>query len=104
MMNRLLAYAAVAALAVFNGVLSPKAFTVFALQGIWYPGFLPAPLMLMFVLSGVITTLLHVLVTAVPVGLFEQFYPAYRRSTASALIWLCLMLIPTAMTLQHLIW
>ena len=55
-MIRVLIYMAIAALALFNGVYSPKALTVFALQGIWYPTFLPLNLKVMLVLSGVIST------------------------------------------------
>jgi hypothetical protein len=102
-MIRIIAYIAVAALAVFNGISSPKTFMVFALQGIWYPGFLPAPLLWMIVLSATLMTLLHVVVTGVPVALFERFWPARRNSLPSALLWLAVMLLPTAYTLQHML-
>jgi hypothetical protein len=103
MIWRVLVYCAVAALAVFNGIFSPKSFVIFALQGIWYPGFLPAPLMWMFVLSGTLMALLHLMVTGVAVGLFESIRPEWRNSLASALLWLLVMLLPTAYTLQHML-
>ena len=46
--------ALIAALAIANGILSPKLLMVFALQGIWYPSWLPVPLPFMFVLSALI--------------------------------------------------
>ncbi len=101
-MTRWLAYIAVAALSVFNGIFSPKAFMLFALQGIWYPGFLPAPLMWMIILSATVMTMLHAIITGVPVALFERLLPAQRNSMASAFLWLVVMLIPTAYTLQHM--
>jgi hypothetical protein len=103
MMWRGLMYCVVAALAIFNGIFSPKSFVIFALQGVWYPSLLPAPLMWMFVLSGTIMALLHLMVTGVAVGLFERIRPEWRNSTASALLWLMVMLVPTAYTLQHML-
>lgn len=98
-MTRIACYLVVAALAAFNGVFSPKAFVVFALQGVWYPFFLPAPLTLMFVLSGMITAFLHGLATGIPVAILERIRPEFRRSTTSALLWIALLLVPTAMTI-----
>jgi hypothetical protein len=101
-MIRVLIYMAIAALALFNGVYSPKALTVFALQGIWYPTFLPLNLKVMLVLSAMICTLLHAIVTGIPAAVFERFSRRYNNSTASALLWLATMLIPTVLTLLHL--
>jgi hypothetical protein len=103
MIWRVLVYCAVAALAVFNGIFSPKSFVIFALQGIWYPGFLPAPLMWMLVLSGTLMALLHLMVTGVAVGLFESIRPEWRNSITSGLLWLVVMLVPTAYTLQRML-
>ncbi len=103
MIWRVVIYCAVAALAVFNGIFSPKSFVIFALQGIWYPNFLPAPLMWMFVLSGILMALLHLMVAGIPVGLFERVRPEWKNSMASALLWLAVMLVPTAYTLQHVL-
>lgn len=96
-MIRGLVYCAVATLAIVNGIISPKTFTVFALQGIWYPAFFPAPLKTVFVLSAIITALLHAMVTGIPVALFEGWRPDQKNSTTSAMIWLASMLIPTLM-------
>jgi hypothetical protein len=92
----------IAALAIFNGMFSPRSFIVFALQGIWYPAFLPAPLTSMFVLSGMISALLHLLVTGVPVALLEKLGAA--RPNFSSVLWFGIMLLPTFQTLQHLNW
>ncbi len=103
MIWRAVVYGAVAALAVFNGICSPKTFVIFALQGIWYPSFLPAPLMLMLVLSAAIMTLLHLLLTGVPAALFERIWPDRKNKLGSALLWLAVMLVPTAYTVQHMV-
>ncbi len=102
-MIRIFVYSAVAALAVLNGISSPKTFMVFALQGIWYPGFLPAPLLWMIALSAIVMTLLHIVVTGVPVALFEKLRPDQRGSVTAALLWLAVMVIPTAYTLRHML-
>ena len=101
-MIRVLIYMTIAALALFNGVFSPKALTVFAMQGIWYPAFLPLNLKVMVVLSGVNCTLLHASVTGIPTAVFERLSPRHKNSTASAMLWLGTMLIPTVLTLLHI--
>jgi hypothetical protein len=103
MIWRVLVYCVVALLAVFNGIFSPKSFVIFALQGIWYPSFLPAPLLWMLVLSGTLMALLHVMATGIAVGLLEHIKPEWRNSLASALLWLVVMLVPTFYTLQHML-
>jgi ABC-type phosphate transport system permease subunit len=99
MMIRVLIYCCIAALAVCNGIASPQALTIFALQGIWYPSVLPSSLTLMFVLSGTICTLLHAIVTGIPTAILERALPGYRNSAMSAALWLAVMLIPTTLTL-----
>jgi hypothetical protein len=99
---RAIMYVLIVALAVFNGVFSPRSFVVFALQGIWYPEVLPAPLTQMFILSGMISALLHLLVTGVPVALFERM--TVPRPILSAILWLAIIMLPTFQTLQHLNW
>lgn len=102
MMKHILIYGLVVALAIFNGIFSPQTFTVFALQGIWYPSFWPAPLTVMFVSSGAISVLLHVLGTGIPAAVLEKYFVLSRLVTG--LIWLALMLVPTYQTLRHLGW
>jgi hypothetical protein len=99
---RLLFYVSVVALAIFNGIYSPRSFLVFALQGIWYPGFLPAPLSAMVVLSGFISAILHLLVTGVPVAIIEK--SGMTNQDFSALLWFGFMTVPTFQTLRHLGW
>jgi hypothetical protein len=100
MTKLILTYGSVMALAVFNGIFSPHTFLVFALQGIWYPPFLPSPLNVMFVLSGMVSGLLHLLITGIPSAVLEKLFPLQR--VVSGLIWLGVMLLPTYQTLLHL--
>jgi hypothetical protein len=101
-MKVVLIYGFVLALAVFNGIFSPYSFVVFALQGIWYPAVLPAPLKVMFILSGLISGLLHLLVTGIPTALVERTFAL--KSELTGLIWLGMLMFPTFKTLQHLGW
>jgi hypothetical protein len=102
MMKHILVLVAIAALAVFNGIFSPHSFVVFALQGIWYPAFLPSPLNVMFILSGVISALAHFFVTGVPAAVLEKLFAPKRIVTS--VIWLGAMLLPTFQTVRHLGW
>lgn len=102
MMRQILIYGGIAALAVFNGIFSPHSIMVFALQGIWYPSFLPSPLKTMFILSGIISALAHLLVAGIPSAVLEKLIPVQRD--VSGLIWLGVMLLPTAQTFRHLGW
>lgn len=99
---RTVIFIGVVALAIFNGIYSPRSFLVFALQGIWYPAVLPAPLTAMFILSGFISTLLHFLISAIPAALFER--TVSNNQIYSMLVWLGAMLVPSYNTLQHLGW
>lgn len=101
-MKVVLIYGFVLALAVFNGIFSPYSFVVFALQGIWYPAALPVPLKVMFILSGLISGLLHLLVTGIPTALVERTFAL--KSELTGLIWLGMLMFPTFKTLQHLGW
>lgn len=101
-MKQFLIMAAVVALAIFNGIFSPHSFLVFALQGIWYPAVLPSPLNVMFILTGVISTVAHFLITGIPSAVLEKLMPLQR--VYSGLIWLGVMLLPTAQTLRHIGW
>jgi hypothetical protein len=95
-------YLGVLALAIFNGVFSSHSFLIFALQGIWYPTVLPAPLNIMFVFSGLISGIFHLLVTGVPAALLEKFL-ALKPST-TGLVWLAVIFLPTIQTLFHIGW
>ena len=101
-MSQIPIYAAVVALAVFNGVFAPQSMTVFALQGLWLPSFVSLPLSAMLVLSGIISGVLHLLVTGVPAAILEKSIPLNR--VTSGLVWLAVMLVPTYQTLRHLGW
>jgi hypothetical protein len=95
-------YVGVLALAIFNGVFSSYSFLIFALQGIWYPPVLPAPLNIMFVLSGLISGIFHLLVTGVPAALLDKFLAL--KAPTTGLVWLAAMLVPTIKTLFHIGW
>jgi hypothetical protein len=100
MMKLVLVYGAVVALATFNGIFSPHSFLVFALQGIWYSSSLPAPLNMMFILSGIISGVLHLLATGIPVAILERRISLQRFS--AGLLWLGVMMLPTVQTIRHL--
>jgi hypothetical protein len=102
MMRQLLTYGVIGALAIFNGIYSSFSFTVFALQGIWYSSSLPFSLSVMFILSGVISGMLHFLVTGIPVAILEKILPLTRLK--SGLLWIAVMLVPTFQTARHLGW
>jgi hypothetical protein len=80
--------AMIIALAIANGVTSPKLMMVFALQGIWYPSLFPAHLQLMFVLSAAILALLYFMVSGVPAALYEKLRGQEHADVTSRLIWL----------------
>ncbi len=75
-------------LAILNGIFSPFLIGVFALQGIWYPFFLPPMLPLVFALSSLILSTLTLMVAGVPAALYERFAGGGTSSFTSGLIWL----------------
>ncbi len=95
-------YAAVLLLGVFNGIYSSWSFVVFAVQGLWYPSFLPAPLTLLLPLSAIISGLLHLVVTGVPVAVFERLKLSDPR--LAPILWLACMVVPTLQTAMYLGW
>jgi hypothetical protein len=100
-MKLYLVYGSVFGLAIFNAF-SPYSPIIFAFQGMWYPNSLPAPTQLMLILSGVFSSLLHLFITGVPAAVLEKL--ASIKPLPTGLLWLGLMLLPTALTLRHLGW
>jgi hypothetical protein len=82
-------------LAILNGIYSPVLLMVFALQGIWYPFFLPPMLPLVFMLSSLILTTLTLMVAGVPAALYERLAGGGRTNFVSGLIWLAGVVVLT---------
>lgn len=82
-------------LAILNGIYSPVLLMVFALQGIWYPFFLPPMLPLVFMLSSLILATLTLMVAGVPAAFYERLAGGGRTSFVSGLIWLAGMVVLT---------
>jgi hypothetical protein len=88
----------VIALAIVNGIYSPQLIAVFALQGLWYPFFLPSSLPLVFTLSSLLLSTLYLMFSGVPAALYERFFGGGISSWTSRIIWfsaMALMTIPT---------
>ena len=79
---------AIVGLAILNGIFSPALVAVFALQGIWYPFFLPAQLALVFALSSLILSTLTLMIGGIPAALYERLAGGGKSSFASGLVWL----------------
>ncbi len=82
-------------LAILNGIYSPLLIMVYALQGIWYPFFLPPMLPLVFMLSSLILATLTLMVGGVPAALYERLACGGRTSFVSGLIWLAGVVVLT---------
>lgn len=82
-------------LAIVNGIFSPALIIVFALQGIWYPMFLPPMLPLVFALSSLILSTLTLMIGGVPAALYERIAGGGKSSFVSGLIWLAGVLVLT---------
>jgi hypothetical protein len=92
----------VVGLAIVNGIFSPALIAVFALQGIWYPFFLPPVLGLVFALSSLILSTLTLMVAGVPAALFERLAGGGKSSFTSGLIWLVGMIVLTLPALPNI--
>lgn len=75
-------------LAILNGMFSPALIPVFALQGIWYPFFLPAILPAVFLACSLIVSTFTLMLSGVPAALYEKFAGDGETSFASGLVWL----------------
>jgi hypothetical protein len=94
---------AVVGLAILNGIFSPFLVGVFALQGIWYPFFLPPALPLAFTFSSLILSTLTLMVGGVPAALYERLAGGGKPSPASGLIWLVAVLLLTLPALGNIL-
>lgn len=91
----------VIALAIVNGIFSPQLIAVFALQGLWYPFFLPANLSWVFAISSLILSTLYLMASGVPAALYERFTNTGTTFT-SRMIWLGGMAVLTLPSLPNL--
>jgi hypothetical protein len=91
----------VIALAIVNGIYSPQLLAVFALQGFWYPFFLPPSLPLMFALSSLLVSTLYLMLSGVPAALYERWFGGGDSSWLSRLIWLAAILLLSLPTLPN---
>jgi hypothetical protein len=90
------------ALAIVNGMFSPLLALVFALQGLWYPFFLPNALSLVFALSSLLLSTSYLMLSGVPAALFERLTRAAAPSFAGRLIWLAGMALLTLPSLPNI--
>jgi hypothetical protein len=91
------------ALAIVNGLFSPLLALIFALQGLWYPFFLPNALPVVFALSSLILSTLYLMVSGVPAALYERLAGGGQASFASRMIWLVVMAILTLPSLPFVL-
>jgi hypothetical protein len=92
----------VVGLAIVNGIFSPALIAIFALQGIWYPFFLPPVLGLVFALSSLILSTLTMMAAGVPAALYERLASDGKSSFTSGLIWLAGMIVLTLPALPNI--
>jgi len=90
-------------LAILNGIFSPQLIAVFALQGLWYPFFLPASLSMVFALSSLLLSTLFLILSGVPAALYERFTGTGETSFASRMIWLGGMVVLTLPSLPNIL-
>ncbi|MDP4822523.1 MAG: hypothetical protein NWR47_01090 [Aestuariivirgaceae bacterium] len=80
-------------LAILNGIFSPALIAVFALQGLWYPIFLPPLLPLVFVFSSLILSTLTLMIAGVPAAIYERVAGERASSAVTGFIWLAGVLV-----------
>jgi hypothetical protein len=92
----------VVALAIINGIFSPQLIAVFALQGLWYPFFLPSNLSLVFALSSLLLSTIYLMLSGVPAAIYEKLFGGNQTTWTSRLIWFAAMAFLTLPTLPNL--
>jgi hypothetical protein len=75
-------------LAILNGLFSPYLALVVALNGLWYPFFLPASMPVILMLSSLIVSTLTLMVGGVPAALYERVFGGLKTDYVSGFIWL----------------
>jgi hypothetical protein len=89
-------------LAILNGIFSPQLIAVFALQGLWFPFFLPASVSLTFALSSLLLATVYLMASGIPAALFEKFFGSGKSSFSSRLIWFSAMALMTIPSLPNI--
>jgi hypothetical protein len=90
-------------LAILNGLFSPVLGIVFALQGLWYPFFLPASLAAVLMLCSLIVSTLTLMIGGVPAALYERIVSGGRSTPLSGLLWLAGVLVLTLPALPNIL-
>ncbi|MGL4591058.1 MAG: hypothetical protein ACRCVZ_04390 [Aestuariivirga sp.] len=90
-------------LAILNGIFSPALIAVFALNGLWYPFFLPPMLPLIFAFSSLILSTMTLMVAGVPAALYERLAGGGRSSSTSAMVWFGGVLLLTLPAIPNII-
>jgi hypothetical protein len=90
-------------LAIINGMFSPVLAFVFALQGLWYPFFLPASLPAVFMASSLLLSTLYLMVSGVAAAVYERLTGQTQPGFAARLIWLMAMGVMTLPSLPFVL-
>lgn len=90
-------------LAILNGIFSPALIAVFALNGLWYPFFLPPMLPLVFALSSLILSTMTLMIAGVPAALYERLAGGGKSSFTSGMIWFGGVLLLTLPAIPNII-
>jgi hypothetical protein len=94
---------AIVGLAILNGMFSPALIPVFALQGIWYPFFLPAMLPAVFLACSLIVSTFTLMLSGIPAALYEKYLGEGKSSSVSGLIWLVAVAVLTLPALLNIL-
>jgi hypothetical protein len=90
-------------LAILNGIFSPALIAIFALNGLWYPFFLPPMLPLVFALSSLILSTMTLMIAGVPAALYERVAGGGKSSFTSGMIWFGGVLVLTLPAIPNII-
>jgi hypothetical protein len=90
-------------LAILNGIFSPALIAIFALNGLWYPFFLPPMLPLVFALSSLILSTMTLMIAGVPAALYERVADGGKSSFTSGMIWFGGVLVLTLPAIPNII-
>jgi hypothetical protein len=90
-------------LAILNGIFSPALIAIFALNGLWYPFFLPPMLPLVFALSSLILSTMTLMIAGVPAALYERVAGGGKSSFTSGMIWFGGVLLLTLPAIPNII-
>jgi hypothetical protein len=75
------------AVAIVNGIFSPWVLPIFVLYPVWYPGWLPQYVQLVYMASALILSTLTIMVSGVPAAIHERLTGGSNPAMTTAL-WL----------------